>query len=79
MPPLITALVRKDIKYELQLSWPNKRIVIKYYISYRIVERMKACWKSINEIYIEKDKGKRDFKLNKLHCNILLTYLEDRP
>jgi len=43
------------------------------------MERIRACWKSISEVYIEKDKGKRDFKLSELYCNMLLTYLEDRP
>jgi len=79
MPPLITALIRKDIKYELQLGWLNERIVIEYHVSYRIIERIRGYWKSISEIYIEKDKRKRDFKLNKLHYNILFTYLKDRP
>jgi len=53
--------------------------VIKHHISHRIIKRIKACWKSTNEVYIEKDKGKRDFKLSKLHYNMLLTYFEDRP
>ena len=75
----IEASVRSHIKYELHRGWSNEQIVGRHRISHRTVECMRALWKATGEVYIERSRGRRHLKLSKLHCNMLLQCLEDRP